>query len=45
MPAEYNFEFVKNEIIPSFPDFILWGKMVQIRSLKPKVRGIQIVVE
>ena len=24
MPAEYNFEFVKNEIIPSFPNFKLW---------------------
>ena len=25
MPAEYDFEFVKNEIIPSFPNFELWG--------------------
>ena len=25
MPAEYDFEFVKNEIIPSFPNFKLWG--------------------
>ena len=24
MPAEYNFEFVKNEIIPSFPNLKLW---------------------
>ena len=24
MPAEYDFEFVKNEIIPSFPNFKLW---------------------
>ena len=25
MPAKYDFEFVKNEIIPSFPNFELWG--------------------
>ena len=39
MPAEYNFEFVKNEIIPSFPDFILWEEKGPKKEFETKGQG------
>ena len=41
MPAEYDFEFVKNEIIPSFPNFKLWGNGPN--QFETKGQGIQIM--
>ena len=39
MPAEYDFEFVKNEIIPSFPDFILWEEKGPKKEFETKGQG------